>query len=316
MFLDGKITTLTVDNYGQAMLITAAAHGHTELVKSLLHRGVPVTLRKDGKNFKSALSVACELGNLELANVLLPYTSTDVINDASCVGSTLLMRIVEQNKRTNKEIVKLLLAAGARTDIRFKSKPGYTVLHAATQINDFEVLKLLLEAKADVNARTDVGITPFWLACGLGLVGSMKLLLQYGTDPKPLNELKGAAEGQTYTDKIYGRFTETKPYLDIAIPFMDINMIKILYVSGALSNKDILYLKQRCEDPELFVLLYYLPRTLRPLQSACRIAVLGAMRQRGPDDVNNLPLPTKLKDYLMFNDLHLDSNPDFIYDSS
>jgi ankyrin repeat protein len=59
----------------------------------------------------------------------------------------------------NAEVVKLLLAKGA--NFRITSSSGYTPLH---EVQGEEVARILLDAGADVNTKTDDGKTPYMLA--------------------------------------------------------------------------------------------------------------------------------------------------------
>ncbi len=78
------------------------------------------------------------------------------------------------------DIVKLLLEA--RADVN-KAIKGVTPLFIASQEGHNEVVKLLLEAKANVNkARISNGVTPLWKASWKGHTKVVKLLLEAGAD--------------------------------------------------------------------------------------------------------------------------------------
>jgi ankyrin repeat protein len=57
-------------------------------------------------------------------------------------------------------------------------------LHWAAHRDDERVAKLLIDAGADVNAATDLGITPLLLACGDGSAALVELLLRAGAKPE------------------------------------------------------------------------------------------------------------------------------------
>src|SRR5205807_8636602 len=62
------------------------------------------------------------------------------------------------------KVVRELLAAGANVNAR--AADGCTALHAAAVERDVQIVELLLAAGADVNARTKDDITP--LMCSIG----------------------------------------------------------------------------------------------------------------------------------------------------
>jgi ankyrin repeat protein len=74
------------------------------------------------------------------------------------------------------EIVRMLLDAGA--DVNADSGAALTAAagHA-------EIVRLLLDRGADVNARRSDGLTPLMSAAGAGRVETVKLLLERGADP-------------------------------------------------------------------------------------------------------------------------------------
>jgi len=85
--------------------------------------------------------------------------------------------LVESARRGNIEEVRHLLAAGADVNARDQ---GYTALMAASGEGHTEVVKLLLEAKAEPNAKTDTGMDALGAACGQGHAEVVKLLLKAG----------------------------------------------------------------------------------------------------------------------------------------
>ncbi len=62
----------------------------------------------------------------------------------------------------NSEVVKLVLQAGANPDAR--QQAGYTALHSAAVNNTVEMVSALLSAGADPTIRTDAGQTPAEMA--------------------------------------------------------------------------------------------------------------------------------------------------------
>jgi ankyrin repeat protein len=79
-------------------------------------------------------------------------------------------------------LVRRLVAAGADPDAR--DAEGATALMWA--VPDRLKMQLLLDAGADVNARSDAGRSAIVVTSGIvGAAGALKLLLDYGADPSP-----------------------------------------------------------------------------------------------------------------------------------
>jgi len=81
------------------------------------------------------------------------------------------------------EVVKLLLESKANVNYASDKTGGVTPLMMALAKGDAEVVKLLLEAKADVNVKVNIGskdYTPLSFAQQVGHNEIVKLLKEYG----------------------------------------------------------------------------------------------------------------------------------------
>jgi len=77
-------------------------------------------------------------------------------------------------------VVRLLLEKGANVDAR--NDWGVTPLHQAATEGRVGVVRLLLEKGADVDARASFGVTPLLFAASRGHVDVVRLLLEKGAD--------------------------------------------------------------------------------------------------------------------------------------
>ena len=90
----------------------------------------------------------------------------------------------------NPEVIAVLLEAGA--DVNARGTGGFTALHfAASQNRNPEILERLLMAGADVNARLDYGDTPLHMAVASVQKNPevLRVLLRSGADANVKNNL-------------------------------------------------------------------------------------------------------------------------------
>jgi len=146
-------------------------------VAELLNRGFdPNTVSESGQ---VALYLAMREDCPKVAAVLLssPALKIDATN---AVGETALMMAALKGRL---DWAKKLLDRGAQVQ-----KPGWSPVHYAASGPSSELLALLLDRGADINARAPNGSTPLMMATSFGTEDSVKLLVQRGADKKLLND--------------------------------------------------------------------------------------------------------------------------------
>lgn len=235
---------------GQTALMWAAAENHPDVVKLLLDHGADAKVHSSDRDTTppklmagtpaapisrgglTALVFAARQGSIESARTLIE-AGTD-INEPDADGHTPLLIAILNN---HDDLAEMLIEKGA--DVNAADKDGRTPLFTAVDQHDvdwsdrpfvketdklssFDILKSLVEHKANVNAQLtatsiikkaaqdspdrtlSVGATAFMRAARSGDVEVMHYLLDHGADPK-LSNKDGAnalmlAAGLGYTD--------------------------------------------------------------------------------------------------------------------
>ncbi|XP_025420007.1 uncharacterized protein LOC112690247, partial [Sipha flava] len=124
--------------------------------------------------------------------------------------------------------------------VNAKDKDGWTPLHYAVQNGYNEVVGVLLNKGADVNAKTtDKGNTPLHIAVSKGNDGIIKILLQHASK---LNSIK-------FNDFINAQTTiKGTTALHLAAEKGNLHVVKLLLENGAIVN-----IKNSVEDTPLQV---------------------------------------------------------------
>jgi len=90
-------------------------------------------------------------------------------------------RLIEAAKSQDRAAVDLLLAE--RVDANIAQPDGATALHWASYHDDLELVEVLLDGGAAIDAVNDYGITPLSLACENGAATMVSLLIVAGASP-------------------------------------------------------------------------------------------------------------------------------------
>ena len=216
---------------GNTPLHEAVEKGDAEIVKILVAAGADVNA--EGFMSRTPLSLATEEGATEIMQILLgpgldAGTSTDGEDEEAAsappMGSEALFAAIEND---DVEMVRLLVEAGADVNAA-EGFGGNTPLHEAVEKGDTEIVKILVAAGADVEAEGFMSRTPLSLAAEEGATEIIQILLGPGPDAGTSadDEDKEAASAPPMGSEA----------LFTAIENDDVEMVRLLVEAGADVN--------------------------------------------------------------------------------
>lgn len=149
-----------------------------EVVQNLLERGFdPNSPNPAGQ---PALMLAMQKSSNKVAEVLLNWKTTNLsIHNPQSETPLMLAAITNQ-----LDWAKKLIAHGADVN-----QQGWTPLHYAATKGHMEMMRLLMEHHAYLDAESPNGTTPLMMAAHYGTPMATKLLLEEGADPRLKNQL-------------------------------------------------------------------------------------------------------------------------------
>jgi uncharacterized protein len=146
-------------------------------VHALLNRGFdPNTINERGL---TGLYLALRDSSMKTAQVLIEWPKTNIESRTPQDESPLMMAAL----RGQTEIVRKLIARDADVN-----KTGWTPLHYAATSAHLEIIALLLENHAYIDAESPNGTTPLMMAAQYGSPAAVKLLLESGADATLKNQ--------------------------------------------------------------------------------------------------------------------------------
>ncbi|NHZ32850.1 ankyrin repeat domain-containing protein [Massilia rubra] len=152
--------------------VVAAQLDNASMARKLLKNGGnPNTV--DPITGQSVLILALREGANDVVNVLLGQSGIDLELAAPNGNRALMMAAFKRNKPA----VLALLAKGA-----IVTYPGWTPLHYAAASGDDEIVRILLEHHAYIDAETPSQLTPLMIAAREGHEAAARLLMREGAD--------------------------------------------------------------------------------------------------------------------------------------
>ena len=145
-------------------------------VTNLLKRGFDANTR-DEKGLHG-LHLALQEPSLKVATVLMDWEKTTVEARNAADESPLMLASL----KGLLPVVVRLIERGADVN-----KPGWAPLHYAATKGHLDVMNVLLENHAYIDAASPNGTTPLMMAAMYGTPSAVKLLLEAGADPSLKN---------------------------------------------------------------------------------------------------------------------------------
>jgi ankyrin repeat protein len=155
-----------------------------------IKRDDPATIRRllqlgfdpntPGPNGSTGLFLALRERSLNAAEALLEWPKTDIDARNPDDESPLMMAAL----KGDLAIARRLIARGADVN-----KPGWAPLHYAATGTSPQMVQLLLDENAYIDAESPNGTTPLMMAAQYGPESTIKLLLEAGADPLLRNKL-------------------------------------------------------------------------------------------------------------------------------
>lgn len=165
-------------------------------VGSLLARGLDPNIVEHERG-NTGLILALLEDAMNVFDTLLNARGIDLDTKAFNGNNALMVACFKGNKRA----VEALLAKGAQVN-----RPGWTPLHYAAASGNNEIVRMLLDRAAYIDAESPNKTTPIMMAARAGHILTVKLLLDEGADATLKNE-----QGMSAID-----FAEKHNHKDIA----------------------------------------------------------------------------------------------------
>jgi uncharacterized protein len=175
LFVITACTSARADSYVDFFRAVNVDNDRT--VSELLARGFDPNTKSDSGQVALFLAMRDDAPKVAAALLASPALNVDATN---ATGETPLMMAALKGRL---DWAKKLIERGAKVH-----KPGWSPVHYAATGPNTELLTMLLDRGADINALAPNRNTPLMMAARYGPENNVKLLVQRGADKKLINE--------------------------------------------------------------------------------------------------------------------------------
>lgn len=161
---------------GWTPLMSASEGGQMKTIEFLLGKNAKLNLKNELGD--TALMRATVVGNLEVVKLLVEKGASIHLKNKK--GYTPLMKAAERNYLS---IMQFLISKGGNVnEVRILGKDSSTALHLATQEGHRNAVELLIRSGANVNLKDSDGFVPIFHAIKSGNLEIVKLLVEAKAD--------------------------------------------------------------------------------------------------------------------------------------
>ena len=306
--LDAGVDVNHLDKYGWPILMSAASKGHVRCINSV------IILQKAGMFAKVPIhkSIGSHRCRTRFFEQKRRWINGHKINKDQCpelYGIDYVFWRYETPAEYYTNCVKVLQKHGA--DVNKATEDGWTSLMVACLDGNKDIVELLVEAGADVNATSGIGWTPLINAVVGDHCDCARILINAGADVN-VEVTAGIAV-----------LKNKKNALEFAVDIGNIQMVKLLLLSGMRLLGLKMAKKRQNENPEIAQLLiaagysnawrkkiFQRPTKIPPatsllLSDQCRAVIRQRLFELWPRVnllyvVPKLRFPSLLQEYLLF----------------
>lgn len=187
--------------HGFTPLAVASAAGDARIVALLLEHAADVTLASTGRA-ELPLHHAANYRHRVVTSLLIePCRKQGIIDARNCTGWTPLHTCANSG---DKDVFKLLMQARADLDARNPITGNEHALHVASRAANMDIIEILLAADAEVNCKDSLSRTPLHLAASMSHADCVGLLLRSRADPHH----RGGPSNQTPLESVPAEHTD------------------------------------------------------------------------------------------------------------
>ena len=189
----------TQDNNGDSILHISSFHGDFKIVSRLVfyngdkklknNKGlIPVDLAKDNfvRKVLTDLNKAAKASDEKNIEELINF-GKDINEKISIFSQAPIHKIIESQDPKKHDVLRKMLDLGS--DPNLKDSNGWSALHYACQLGDFESVQILLNNRAIIDAYSNNKRIPLHLAAYRGYPEIVEYLLSNESDPNFKDEL-------------------------------------------------------------------------------------------------------------------------------
>lgn len=312
---EGKFITEILLEHGAKMDLEDQ-EGMTALLRSIEAQNLPVAhaLVEHGScihccdyNSRTALHIAaknCDIDTLKW----LTKIGCELVNTRDANNQTPLMICLQQRKppHTIFQAISMLLESGSNVSIQ-DIQGNTALLHGLNNPASvkYRHIELLLISGSDAGMHNKSGLTPVWQAIydGLHYPDRMKVIQLLLRENTYLNmSSRGSLLFTSGSENIYCYENFMLP-IEVALDSGYYDAARMLLLAGCTIPGE---LRQETRATDVSPDLVWFQRFLDTpsgLQHQCRLLIRRVLNKSLASKVRKLPLPEKIKDYLLFNDL-------------